>query len=67
MAEKHLALAIRRRFKRLPAAKRIEKIRSLANESKESKEFIRTGFPELYREAFSHPQLLTGGSTALPV
>ena len=53
MAEKQLLGEIVRRFMRMPADKRIGKVRSLAGESPQTKDFIRSRFPELYEEAFS--------------
>ena len=61
MAERHLIKAILGRFKRMPASERIEKVRKLAAESKGTKEFIRSEFPDLYKEAFNHRRPAAGG------
>ena len=50
MAEKHLVKAIARRLKRMPAARRVAKVRKLASKSVADEKFIEKVFPDLYRE-----------------
>ena len=61
MAEKHLIKAISRRFKKMPAAKRVAKIRKLAGKSAADEKFIRQVFPDLYQEAQQRPSSWAGG------
>jgi hypothetical protein len=64
MSEKHLIRAISARYKSLPRTKRVAEIREFAGRSAEDAKFIRTYFPDLYREAFRAPVSSVGGRSA---
>jgi hypothetical protein len=51
MAEKHLAAAIARRFRKMSREERIAKVRKLAASSVEDERFVRRTFPALFLEA----------------
>jgi hypothetical protein len=61
MAERHLALAVVRRFKGLTREERIARIEKLAGSSPEDERFVRETFPGLYREAFLSLRRVAGG------
>jgi hypothetical protein len=64
MSEKRLIQAISSRYKALPRTKRVAEIREFAGRSAEEAKFIRTYFPDLYREAFRAPVSSVGGRSA---
>lgn len=56
MTEQHLIEEVSRRFKAMPRATRVRKIRKLAGESAEENQFIQKTFPDLHKEAFKKPR-----------
>jgi hypothetical protein len=59
--EEHLIREIVRRFKRMPASRRVSKIRELISKSQDHRKVIQRDFPELYQEVESNPQQVSGG------
>jgi hypothetical protein len=58
--EEHLIKEIIRRFKRMPASQRVSKVRELISRSPDYRKVIQRAFPELYQEAESDPQRVSG-------
>jgi hypothetical protein len=59
--EEHLIREIVRRFKRMPASRRVSKIRDLISKSPDHRKVIKRDFPELYQEVESNPERVSGG------
>jgi len=53
MGEEHLIQVMAKRYKAMPPEKRMVEVRKLARQSSETREFLKTNFPDLYNEA--HP------------
>lgn len=53
MGEEHLIAVIDKRYRGMPAEKRMVEIRKLARSSEANREFLKKFFPDLYKEA--HP------------
>jgi len=51
MVEENLAALLRKRYESLPVEKRMVEVRKLARQSQAQREFLKTYFPDFYREA----------------
>jgi hypothetical protein len=59
--EEHLIKEVIRRYKRMPVSLRVSKIKELISKSPDHRKVIQRDFPELYREAESNPDRVSGG------
>jgi hypothetical protein len=68
--EEHLIEEIGRRFRRMPAAKRIAEVREFMGRSAARRALVEKAFPELYREATApapRPSAVSSSESARPV
>jgi hypothetical protein len=68
--EEHLIKEIARRFRRMPASKRIAEVREFMGRSAAHRELIEKAFPELHREATSpipRPSAVSSSESARPI
>jgi hypothetical protein len=54
--ESHLIKEIERRFKRLPASKRVSEVKEFMARSETNRRLVQKAFPGLYKEAISSRQ-----------
>jgi len=59
--EEHLIKEIARRYKRMPASKRVSKVRELISRSPDHRKIIERVFPQLYQEATNSRRVSEAG------